>query len=141
MWIKKSKVYNYYKFLSSFLFLIGISIFALSKAGIGHAFFNGLATSFLMISVLLFILLIIKRKDQGFKDDLDQMSDDERIKQQYMKCHSILNHFTLLLLVIMVTFSVFHEFSFHIGGTILLWTQIIGSVVIWFVNKKYNILV
>lgn len=139
MLIKKKNVYNYYKILSVVLFIISVTIFALDTVGIGHDFFNGLAASFLLLSIILFIVLIIKRKDNEFKNDLDHFSADERIKSQYKEIHSIMNHITLILLVVMLILSVFYKFPFHIGGTVILWVQIIGISAIWFYNKRKSL--
>lgn len=135
MIFKSINVYNYYKYLSGLLLLIALTIFSLNAIGIGHDFFNGLASSFLVLGIVLRVILFIKRKDIDFKDDLNQMGKDERLQKRYIKNHAILNHVSLGLIIILVTVSVFYEFPFQLGGSLILWVQIILGFIL-FVKKE-----
>jgi hypothetical protein len=134
--MNKSKVYNYYKYLSVVLCLLALTIFTLDIFGVGHAFFNGFATSILGVGLILMVVLIIKRKDPDFKSDLDQMASDERVKQQYLRRHCIMNHVLLVLIIIFLTVSVFYDYPFQVGGGILLWVHIIGMGLLWLKDTK-----
>lgn len=138
MIFKSINVYNYYKYLSGVLLVIALTIFSLSAIDIGHDFFNGLASSFLVLGVILAIILFIKRRDIDFKDNLNQLGKDERIQKKYIKNHSILNHITVAMIIIFVTISVFYEIPFQIGGSIILWVQLIIGFVLFIKKEKVS---
>lgn len=131
---KNINVYNYYKYLSAFFITVAFTVFTLGNLGFSHDFFNGLASSFLVLGVILSTMLFLKRKDIDFKENLNQIGKDERMQKKYMKNHSILNHASLALIVSLITISVFYDFSFAIGGTIILWVQLILGFIL-FIKK------
>lgn len=132
----KMNIYSYYKYLSVILVVLAMGIFTLESFGIGHDFFTGLASSFLLCGLILSSVLFLKRKNKLFRSDLNSMGTDERLKQMSHKRQSTMNYFLLGQVVLMVVVSVYYEFSFHIGGTIILWTQLIGGLVLWLKDRR-----
>ncbi len=130
---KKFKMLNYYKVVGALLYVIGLTIITMNKLApdvLGHDFFSGFGTGLLIVAIGLSVIYLIKRKDKEFVEDLEASVHDERVIKEKVETKAILLHILIAELVIMVTISVFYEFEFSIGGTIMLYTYILSFAIV-----------
>jgi len=130
---KKFKMLNYYKVMGALFYIIGLTLILMNKFAIGileHDFFSGFGTGLLIVAIGLSVIYLIKRKDKDFADDLEASVSDERVIKEKNETKAILLYILIAELVIMVTVSVFYEFEFSIGGTIMLYTYILSYIVV-----------
>ncbi|MBI9013689.1 MAG: hypothetical protein JEZ08_15755 [Clostridiales bacterium] len=130
---KKFKMLNYYKVVGALLYVIGLTLIIMNKLVpdvLGNDFFSGFGTGLLIVAIGLSVIYLIKRKDKDFADDLDASVSDERVIKDKLETKAILLHILIAELAIMVTISVFYEFEFSIGGTIMLYTYILSFAVV-----------
>lgn len=130
---KKFKMLKYYKVVGALLYLIGITLITLNRLipdVMGHDFISGFGTGLLIVAIGLSVVYLIKRKDEDFEHDLDASVHDERVIREKTETKAILLHILIAELVIMVTVSVFYEFEFSIGGTVMLYTYILSFAIV-----------
>lgn len=130
---KKFKMLNYYKVLAALLYIIGLTLITMNRFGpdvLGHDFFSGFGTGLLIVAIGLSVIYLIKRKDKDFENDIEASVHDERVIKEKMETKAILFHILIAELVIMVTISVFYEFEFSIGGTIMLYTYLLSFAIV-----------
>jgi len=135
---KKFKMLNYYKAMGAILYIIGLTLILMNKFSVGileHDFFSGFGTGLLIVAIGLSVIYLIKRKDKDFADDLEASVSDERVIKEKVETKAILFHILIIELVIMVTVSVFYEFEFSIGGTIMLYTYILSVIIVKIYRK------
>ena len=135
---KKFKMLNYYKAMGAILYIIGLTLILMNKFSVGileHDFFSGFGTGLLIVAIGLSVVYLIKRKDKDFADDLEASVSDERVIKEKVETKAILFHILIIELVIMVTVSVFYEFEFSIGGTIMLYTYILSVIIVKIYRK------
>lgn len=135
---KKFKMLNYYKAVGGLLYIIGLTLILMNKFAIGileHDFFSGFGTGLLIVAIALSVIYLIKRKDKDFADDLEASVSDERVIKEKVETKAILFHILIAELVVMVTVSVFYEFEFSIGGTIMLYTYIVSVIIVKIYRK------
>lgn len=122
------KKYKYYKNLGIGFYLFSITVLLLNRFSVGifeHDFFSGLATGILVVALGLTIFFAIKSRDPNFMDDLEASATDERVIAESYKIKAQAGTFLLFFIVIALTISVFYEFDFSIGATIILWSYLI----------------
>lgn len=119
----KRDVFIYYGFGFSLL-LLNLLEFTFFK----YELVRGLAIGLLIIATYMTTVFLLKRKDESFIENLEVGYQDERIMTESKSDDAFLFKVMLGLLTLMVTISIFKDFSFKLGGGILLWCNVIGFV-------------
>lgn len=128
---KRMNMFKYYKYMGITLYMVGITILLLKRVGVEafqHDFISGFATGLLLVAVGLTIVYLIKRKDQDFEYELNAAVDDERVINETRYQKSLILTILVFVLTVMLTVSVFYEFTFSTGATILLWLYIVLTI-------------
>lgn len=133
---KIDRNYKYYKYTAIIFSLISFSIFTLKLFGISHPFFDGFAVSFIIIAALIGLKFYMKRKDPDYKEELYIKDNDERLLQIRYKRNSRMSSIMIYEIAILLGVSVFYDFSFKLGGAILIYSQIVVGLVLVIVDRR-----
>jgi len=134
--MNKRKMYKIYQVQALVLFVLAGGIYGLNAIWLDHDFFDGLALGIFILSLVLGGFLFLKRKDEDFKEDLEFQDQDERLKSMRTRRHSIMHRVLLNALLVMVTISVFYDFSFKLGAGILMYIEIVGFGILWLFDRR-----
>lgn len=133
---KKKIRYRVLQITVIILFALSGLVYGVNKVWMKHTYFDGFALGMAIMSLGIGGFLFYKRKDEDFKEDLEYLKHDERLKVIRLKRHAIMHKVILTELIILTTFSVFYNLSFKTGAGILLYTDIIGFGILWLYDRR-----
>jgi len=114
------------------LFLISAVIlflaYSFGPSWIKQDFILGIAAGLSIMGLFYKIYHFTKRKDEHFEEDLELSVHDERIQIEKLRTSDKIKTIIFYEMILMVIVSTFYDFSFKVGGGILLWSYIIIAV-------------
>ena len=125
---KKRNTAKSYKIEGALFYMVSIVLFLLYGFGpelFKHDIVKGLAIGYLVVAIGVTIMFIVKRKDKDFEADLEASFLDERVLMEKAKANAKILNIMIKILLIMTVVSVFYDYSFKLGGKILLWSYIV----------------
>lgn len=110
--------------------LIGISLFLFLAGNYGlewmkRPFTSEMAIGILFVAIMMKMTYVRSIRNEDYKNEVLTKEQDERLIIEKLKRDKIISSLLTYELMIMVAISVYRDFSFNLGGLILLWSLIV----------------